>query len=619
LKIETPDPMSAVKQALQRYFGYSTFRHQQEAIVTHLIGGKDALVLMPTGGGKSVCYQLPAMIRDGVTLVVSPLIALMKDQVDALKQNGIRAAYLNSSLTGRQQNELIMQLKQGDIKLLYLAPEKLVGDSKFLELLKPLKIAMVAIDEAHCISQWGHDFRPEYLLLGQLKQVFPCVPFVALTATADRLTREDILDKLSLRQCRVFEHSFNRPNIYYRVLPKKQLLKQVTEYLQQRPNDSGIIYCLSRNGTEELAAQLQKAGFSAAAYHAGLERNERERRQDRFLKDDLRIMVATIAFGMGIDKSNVRFVLHADMPKNIEGYYQETGRAGRDGLPSEAVLFFSFGDVNKLKHFTRIEGNEDQSRILSTKLDRMVQLCTVTTCRRKYMLNYFGEQAPEKCGHCDVCSTVYQRADATIPAQKILSAVARLGGRFGLHYVVDLLRGSATTRAEHQALKTYGAGKELNKVQWLQYTKELLQMGYLRQTDDRYPVLQLTDKSMAVLKGEEAVMLVAAIKVKEDAGQPAGPEMAAEAGLLQDLKVLRKQLADEQDLPAFTIFSDATLVELATYLPLDKDALMQITGFGVVKMQRYGDAFLGKVKSYASAHKLTTRITSKAVKKNARR
>lgn len=608
--------MSRIKAALQQYFGYSEFRHQQEAIVAHLVSGQDALVLMPTGGGKSICYQLPALVRGGVTLVVSPLIALMKDQVDALKQNGIPAAYLNSALSSAQQNDVIVRLKNSELKLLYLAPEKLVGDPRFLDQLKEVKVSMIAIDEAHCISQWGHDFRPEYLSLGQLKTVFPGIPFVALTATADRLTRNDIVDKLLLHQCRVFEHSFNRPNIFYKVQPKKHLAGQIIEYLNGHKNDSGIIYCLSRNGTEELAEQLKAAGFQAEAYHAGLDRQEREQRQDRFLRDELRIMVATIAFGMGIDKSNVRFVLHADMPKNMEGYYQETGRAGRDGLPSEAVLFFSYGDASKLKYFTAIDGNEEQSRILANKLDRMVQLCTVTTCRRKYLLNYFGENAPDKCGYCDVCRTQYQRADATIPAQKILSAVARLDGRFGLHYVVDLLRGSSTTRMEHQSLKTYGAGRELSKAQWLQYGKELLQMGYLKQTDDRYPVVQLTDSSMAVLKGETTVMLVAATTAREETKPAAGQVMAeAYPELLQELKVLRKQLADAQDLPAFTIFSDATLVELATYIPLDKEELMQVSGFGEVKMQRYGTAFLEVVKAYAAGHQLTSRIHLKTAKK----
>ena len=607
--------MSVLQQALQQYFGYSEFRHQQETIIQHLIDGNDALVLMPTGGGKSICFQLPALLREGTTIVVSPLIALMKDQVDALRQNGIAAAYINSSLSATAQEVVMNELRANELKLLYMAPEKLIGDAAFVALLKEIKVGMIAIDEAHCISQWGHDFRPEYLQLGKLKFDFPGVPLIALTATADDLTKNDILEKLELQQCRVFEHSFNRPNIHYKVAPKKNITEQVIAYLQAHKDDSGIIYCLSRNGTMELAEQLKKAGIEAAAYHAGLERTEREQRQDQFLRDEIRVMVATIAFGMGIDKSNVRFVIHADLPKNIEGYYQETGRAGRDGLPSEALLFFGYADVNKLRYFTTIEGNPEQSRILANKLEKMVQLCTTTNCRRKYLLNYFGEEAPKTCGNCDVCNTEYERADATIPAQKMLSAVARLEGRFGLHYVVDMLRGSTTTRPEHQALKTYGIGKDVSKAQWLKYGKELLQEGYLRQTNDGYPVVQLTDKSMAVLKGGESVMLIAAANIMED--QAPVPEIAAATHptLLTELKALRKQLAYDQNLPAFTVFSDATLVELASYLPQTKEELMQISGFGEVKTQRYGAAFLDLVKDFAASNKLSSQLHLKKPKR----
>jgi ATP-dependent DNA helicase RecQ len=610
---------SPLHQALHHYFGYNTFRPGQEAIIRHIISGQDALVLMPTGGGKSICYQLPALMMEGITVVVSPLIALMKDQVDALRQNGVSAAFLNSSLSPREQDSIMWQLKAGELKLLYIAPERLIGEGRFIQFLKGLKVALVAIDEAHCISQWGHDFRPEYLALGELKTALPGVPVVALTATADKLTKDDIIGKLRLRNYKVFEHSFNRPNIFYQVLPKRRHTDQIIQYLNAHKDDSGIIYCLSRNGTETLAAELQAAGFNAAAYHAGLEKDERDARQEAFLRDDVRIVVATIAFGMGIDKSNVRFVIHADMPKNIEGYYQETGRAGRDGLPSDAILFYSFADVSKLKGFCNIPDNPEQTRILTRKLDEMARFCTITTCRRKYLLNYFGEQAPDHCGACDVCRTHYERADATVPAQKILSAVARLEGRFGLHYVVDLLRGSSTVRPEHQRLKTFAAGADTSRAQWLQLGRELIQLGYLQQTADRYPVVQLTERSRPVLRGEERVMLVAATKTLED--KPAkgrtipGAPPVEHAKLLEQLKATRKRLADEQGVPPFVIFSDATLVELAAYIPLQETELLQISGFGDVKLERYGATFLDVLRSYALEHGLQSQIAKKAPKR----
>jgi ATP-dependent DNA helicase RecQ len=613
-----PTADSTLHEALHRYFGYNTFRPGQEEIVRHIISAQDALVLMPTGGGKSICYQLPAMMMDGVTIVVSPLIALMKDQVDALRQNGIPCAFLNSTLTPQDQDSVLWKLKLGELKLLYIAPERLIGEGRFLQFLKGIKIALIAIDEAHCISQWGHDFRPEYLALGDLKTALPGVPVVALTATADKLTKDDIISKLRLDHYRVFEHSFNRPNIFYQVLPKKKHLDQIVQYLNAHRDDSGIIYCLSRSGTEALAESLRAAGFNAAAYHAGLERNDREKRQEAFLRDDVRIMVATIAFGMGIDKSNVRYVIHSDMPKNVEGYYQETGRAGRDGLASDAILFYSFADASKLKGFCYIEGNPEQTRILTRKLDEMVRFCTITTCRRKYLLNYFGESAPDNCGACDVCRTTYDRADATVPAQKLLSAVARLDGRFGLHYVVDVLRGSSTVRKEHQSLKTFGAGAAISKAQWLQYGRELIQLDYLQQTSDKFPVVQLTDKSWPVLRGEEKVMLVSATKKLED--KPAKTATATgipleHPQLLEQLKVLRRKLADEQNVPAFVVFSEATLVELATYLPITESELLQISGFGEVKAARYGEAFLTALRTYAFEHGLSSGIHKKAPKR----
>ncbi len=607
-----------LQEALHQHFGFSTFRQGQEAIIQHILSGKDALVLMPTGGGKSICYQLPALLMDGVTIVVSPLIALMKDQVDALRQNGISAAFLNSTQSQEEQNGVMWRLRGGDLKLLYVAPERLIGEGRFIEFLQKIKVALVAIDEAHCISQWGHDFRPEYLALGELKTTLPGVPVVALTATADNLTKEDILNKLHLRDYKVFEHSFNRPNIFYQVSPKKRHVDQIIQYLNAHKDDSGIIYCLSRNGTETLAGALQAAGFNAVAYHAGLLKEERDKRQEDFLRDDVRIVVATIAFGMGIDKSNVRYVIHADMPKNMEGYYQETGRAGRDGLQSDAILFYSFADVTKLRSFCNIPDNPAQTRILERKLDEMARFCTITTCRRKYILNYFGEDAPDNCGSCDVCRTQYDRADATVAAQKMLSAVARLDGRFGLHYVVELLKGNAPkVRPEHHSLKTFGVGADTAKAQWLQIGRELIQLGYIKQTADFYPVIHLTDKSLLVLKGMERVMLVSATKPIEDkpAKTAAVTPDVEHPELLQRLKARRKQLADSQNVPAFTVFSDATLVELANYIPLTEEDLLQISGFGHAKLERYGHDFLDVLRPYALEHGLQSRINEKAPKK----
>ncbi|WP_211329981.1 RecQ family ATP-dependent DNA helicase [Deminuibacter soli] len=389
---------AGIHQLLKDRFGYTSFRHNQQDIIENLLQGKDAMVLMPTGGGKSVCYQLPALALPGVAIVVSPLIALMKDQVDALLQNGIPAAYLNSTLSNYEQQHVLNQLPQvnapdadSGLKLLYISPERLLGEGNFIQFLKNIRVSLFAIDEAHCISQWGHDFRPEYLLLGQLKEHFADTPIIALTATADQLTKKDIIAKLCLTKYTEFENSFNRPNIHYFVKPKKDYIKQITDYLNTHRDDSGIIYCLSRTGTEELAESLRKKGFDAQPYHAGLEKSVRDERQELFLKDELKIMVATIAFGMGINKSNVRFVMHADLPKNMEGYYQETGRAGRDGLYSEAILFYSAGDVFKLRNFAKVDGNEEQSRILLKKLDQMSAFCELRSCRRKYLLNYFND------------------------------------------------------------------------------------------------------------------------------------------------------------------------------------------------------------------------------------
>ena len=629
-----PYTTARLERLLQEHFGFTSFRHSQQAIIENVLSGKDSMVLMPTGGGKSVCYQVPALALDGVAIVISPLIALMKDQVDALHLNGIDAAFLNSTLSLPEQQHILQRLprnnetgSKGALKLLYISPERLLGERNFLTYLKEhTSVSLFAIDEAHCISSWGHDFRPEYLLLGELKKQFPDTPVIALTATADHRTKNDIIDKLGFTNYITFEHSFNRPNISYYIKPRKDYFEQLCGYLKTHDSEAGIIYCLSRNNTEELATKLQARGFRAAAYHAGLEKQLRDERQDQFLKDEIRIIVATIAFGMGINKSNVRYVIHTDMPKNLEGYYQETGRAGRDGLPSEAILYYSSADLFKLRNFAKVEDNEEQSAILLQKLRKMADYCELRTCRRKFLLNYFGEQAGNECGNCDVCLTDEVKADMTVAAQKALSAVSRLNERFGFNYVIDFLRGAGTTRMEHQQLKTYGAGKEFSKDQWRSFLRELIHLGYLKQSTGEYPVLQLTESSWLVLRGAQTVLLTTLTQEKKATKQESvamtdDPEAETTApetehDLFEDLKLLRKKLAVKENVPPYIIFSDATLKELSSYLPITPTDIAKISGFGAIKLAKYGETFLEAVQNYCIRHQLATRI---GLKKGRRR
>jgi len=604
------------QEALQKYFGYSAFRHQQEAIIQHILNGQDVMALMPTGGGKSLCYQLPAVLLNGLTIVISPLIALMKDQVDSLNVSGIPAAFLNSAQNPEEQRQLVEKLRNNQIRLLYLAPERLFGaENKLVPFLKTLNVVQIAIDEAHCISSWGHDFRPEYLMLAQLKTEFPNVPVIALTATADKLTQKDILEKLNLNKPKVFVSSFNRANITYRVIPKKNSFQQLVNFLNERKDESGIIYCLSRKSTEDLADDLKAGGFSAEAYNAGLSNETKVRNQEAFLRDEVKIIVATIAFGMGINKSNVRYVVHIDLPKNIEGYYQETGRAGRDGLASEALLLYSPGDAGKLQHFARIEGNEAQSRIMLNKLNDMVRYCQLQSCRRQYLMNYFDEAFPPNCGSCDVCLTEFKRFDGTLIAQKALSAVARLNERFGINYVIDFLRGSKSEkiRDEHKNLKTYGIGADISKPDWQRYIRELLTMGYLQMGGDEYPIVKLTDQSAAVLKGLQKVEFIESETVEETHTHIQAPPHEAE--LLSRIKRVRNDIAQNENVPAYIIVSDATLVEMATYLPQSLDELRLISGFGDVKLARYGRELLQPVKDYAKEKGLESKIAYKSPKR----
>jgi ATP-dependent DNA helicase RecQ len=603
------------QQALQKYFGYSEFRLQQEEIINHVLNKKDVLTLMPTGGGKSLCYQLPAILLNGLTIVISPLIALMKDQVDSLNVMGIPAAFLNSTQNPDEQGRITTQLKDNHIKLLYLAPERLFGsESKLIGFLKTLTVVQIAIDEAHCISQWGHDFRPEYLMLAGLKREFPNTPVIALTATADKLTQKDILDKLALHKPAIFVSSFNRANITYRVMPKKNSFAQLLDFLESRKDESGIIYCLSRKSTEALAADLKAEGYAAEAYHAGLDHSVKARNQEAFLRDDIKIIIATIAFGMGINKPNVRYVVHIDMPKNIEGYYQETGRAGRDGLPSAALLFYSPGDAIKLKGFAMVENNEEQTRIMLAKLNDMVKYCQLPTCRRQFLLNYFDEQAPENCGSCDICLSEFTKFDATLIAQKALSAVFRLNQRFGSTYVIDFLRGSKSDkiREEHKQLKTYGVGADISKPDWMRYLRELIALGYLQVTEDMYPVIKLTTKSEAVLKGLQKVELIATQTIDEPQQTQALP---FEADLLSVLKNTRQGMAVKENVPAYIIVGDNTLVEIATYLPQSLDELRLISGFGDIKLARYGREFLDEVKIFCHQRGLASKINQKNKKR----
>lgn len=600
--------MSSPLEALQTHFGYATFRSEQEAIIQSVLQKNDTFVLMPTGGGKSLCYQIPALLFDGLTVVVSPLIALMKDQVDALRVNGIAAAYLNSSQTHQEQNHIISAVRDQNLKLLYLAPE-----SNFLNQIGSFNISLLAIDEAHCISHWGHDFRPEYLTLAKWKRNLSQVPVIALTATADKLTRKDILEKLELKQPNTFISSFNRANIRYKVEPKRKSFNKLLDFLHNRTDESGIIYCLSRAATESLATDLKEAGYNALPYHAGLERDQRARHQELFLRDEVKIIVATIAFGMGIDKSNVRYVVHMDLPKNIESYYQETGRAGRDGLPSEALLLYSYGDVAKLKSFAQIEGNPGQTAIALRKLDQMAIYGDLSTCRRKYLLNYFDEQADEFCGNCDACLSKTERIDSTIEAQKILSAVSRLQERFGTGYIIDFVRGSESEKipAEHRELKTFGVGKDKTKEEWNEIVRDLTTQGYLTKSEGKYPVLKLTTKSIGILKGVDRFT---SMKAKEKATEHVKLAENYEVALFDELRACRRILAEKENVPAYIVLSDASLIELATYLPHTKDDFRKIAGFGQTKIEKYGQQFWEVVTGYCKTQGLTSRMHLKSPK-----
>ncbi|HSK72304.1 MAG TPA: DNA helicase RecQ [Pyrinomonadaceae bacterium] len=615
--------ITQAKEILKHQFGFDSFRMNQEAAIEAVLNKRDCVVLMPTGGGKSLCYQIPALMLDGLTVIISPLIALMKDQVDALRNNGIEAAFLNSTQTNREQVEVFQAIRTGRLKLLYVAPERLLqSGNQFIDFLKSVNVSLFAIDEAHCISSWGHDFRPEYIQLGALKRYFPEIPVIALTATADKLVRKDIVERLNIRNAEIFVSSFNRPNIHYRVEPKRNSYAQLLDYLEKRRDESGIIYCLSRNSVENLAEDLRDEGFDALPYHAGLDKETRDRHQELFLKDEVKIIVATIAFGMGIDKSNVRFVAHLDLPKNVESYYQETGRAGRDGLQSEALLFFSWADVKKLKDFAAVENNQQQTEIMLRKLTLMGAFGDLKTCRRKFLLNYFGEELAEDCGNCDNCRKEFERFDGTIIAQKALSAVYRTGQRFGVNYLIDFLRGSQSKKIweEHRWLKTFGVGADVSKQNWFDYFNDLIAQGYLAQADkDNYSIIVLTEKSWGVLRGEERVELIKVTEKEEKKDRKTSllPETTHEyfKDLFNHLRQVRTAFAREENVPPYVVFSDATLVEMATFLPQTEAEMRQISGVGDLKMEKYGADFLQVIKNYCGENGLESRIDLKTPKR----
>ncbi len=592
--------MTSIHDTLRRVFGLEDFRPFQQDIIERVVRGGDAFVLMPTGGGKSLCYQLPALHRPGLGIVVSPLISLMKDQVDALQANGVRAAMYNSTLEASEARMVLERLHNDELDLLYVAPERMMKPD-FIRSLEHTPLALIAIDEAHCVSQWGHDFRPDYAALGALRAHFAEVPFIALTATADPQTREDIVAVLGLHDAQQFATSFDRPNIRYSVLEKHQPRSQLLRLLGNHAGSSGIVYALSRKRVDEIAGFLLERGFSAAAYHAGLTAQTRNDVQERFIRDDLLIVVATVAFGMGIDKPNVRFVVHYDLPRHLEAYYQETGRAGRDGLAAEALLLFGTQDVATARYQIQQSLNETQRRIDSHKLNAMVGFAESLACRRRVLLGYLGEQMATDCGNCDICLDPPERFDATEVARKALSCVYRVGQRFGIKHVVDVLRGAdneAIRKFNHQRLTTYGIGMEHSHAEWLSIVRQLIHRGYLFQDIAAFSVLKLTTPALRLLRAEESLELARPRLQEKPVKKKSGP--IAELGehdlrLFETLREIRKQLAEEQGVPPYVIFGDATLLEMSRERPSNDDEFLSINGVGQVKLKRHGETFLAAI------------------------
>ncbi len=595
------------RHILQHVFGYDAFRGPQEAIVRTLIEGRDALVLMPTGGGKSLCYQIPALVRPGTAVVISPLIALMQDQVAALVQSGVRAAYLSSTLGLQEAQAIESQLLDGRLDLLYIAPERLVT-SRMLERLSRVQIALFAIDEAHCVSHWGHDFRSDYLGLSVLREQFPQVPRIALTATADPRTRADIAKRLGLEEAETFISSFDRPNIFYRIVPKQKSMDQLEAFIRrEHAGDAGIVYCLSRNKVEKTAASLCERGLKALPYHAGLPPAVREENQTRFLREEGIIMVATIAFGMGINKPNVRFVAHLDLPKSIESYYQETGRAGRDGLAANAWMAYGLADVIKLKSMLdQSEAAEEFKREEKRKVDTMLALCETASCRRQLLLAHFGEHLAEPCGHCDNCVEPAPTWEATEPSRLALSAVYRTGSRYGVEYLVEVLRGERSERVlgnGHDSLSVFGRGADVGDKEWRSLFRQLLARGLLQTDPDGFGALRLDDSCRPLLRGEATLMLRRELPrtatPRKTGGKPALDIAAEDRVLWEALRARRRQLAQEQGVPPYVIFHDSTLLAILAARPRSLHEMRHVGGIGDSKLERYGDAFLEVVSEYA--------------------
>ena len=589
------------QDALKRYFGYETFYPLQAEIIDHALAGKHALVLMPTGGGKSVCFQIPALIMDGTAIVISPLIALMKDQVDGLTANGIPAAFLNSTLAEEESTAIIRQCLKGEIKLLYISPERL-GAASTIGFLQKLRLSLFAVDEAHCISSWGHDFRPDYLKLHVLREKFPAVPLIALTATADRVIRKDILRQLDIPEEHQFITSFDRPNLSLSVYSGQKRLEQILRFLSKRKNQPGIIYCLSRKTTENVASRLQDRGYRAAYYHAGMANDERSKVQDAFIRDKIQIICATIAFGLGIDKSNIRWIVHYSLPKNIESYYQEIGRAGRDGAPADTVLFYSYADV-KTHHEMLKDLPQDRQELLLVKLDRMKRYAEADICRRRILLSYFNEQPAGDCGNCDVCKNPPKKINGTIIAQKALSAIARTGEKINMTTLIQILRGSHNMFIRengYDQIKTFGVGRDIKYIEWAEYVFQLLNSGFVDIAYDEGYALKLNDLSRKILKAEMDVLLTEPMELEKKLETVAAlPKKQVVAdGLFEKLRALRRTLADENNVPAYVVFSDRTLLEMADVRPRDEIEMLGVSGVGEHKMKQYGKQFLDEIRRY---------------------
>ena len=592
------------KQILKHYFGYDEFRPLQEEIIETIVDKRDCLVLMPTGGGKSITFQIPALLSEGITIVVSPLISLMKDQVESLKAVGISAVFLNSSLSMGEQSAISADVLSGKIKLLYISPEKLLSEN-FITFLNRLKVNLFAIDEAHCISQWGHDFRPEYTQLKFLKEIYPDIPVVALTATADKITARDIIKQLNLQSPKKFVASFDRPNLSLNVVPGQNRKKKIIDFVKKRPNQSGIVYCLSRRSTEELSKALNKEGIKTQFYHAGLERERRSKVQENFINDKTPIICATIAFGMGIDKSNVRWVIHYNMPKNIENYYQEIGRSGRDGLKSDTMMFYSIQDVIVYRGF--IDNAPNNREIEIAKLQRIQEFAEAQTCRRKILLSYFGEHLEEDCGNCDVCNNPPNQFDGTIIAQKALSAIYRLKEKVGMTMIIDVLRGSGKKEIYdrgYQNIKTFGSGKDISFAHWQQYLLQLLNQGFIEIAYDQKHVVKITEAGNNILFNSKKIKLVTAQEIttknkqRQQTAKPISKTQQLKNELFDKLRDLRKIIADSEGIPPYVVFNDVTLKAMVEIKPTTHEELIDISGVGKFKNEKYGGEFINEITKY---------------------